>query len=93
MKKLNKLAVLFATVAVAGSAVASDNWNNVDGQQWKNGTNELCWRNNFWTPASAAAGCDGAIVATKAAPAPAPVAAPAGSSRVTLYAQRSGSQS
>ena len=86
MKKLNKLAVLFATVAVAGSAVASDNWNNVDGQQWKNGTNELCWRNNFWTPASAAAGCDGAIVATKAAPAPAPVAAPAVSSRVTFSA-------
>ena len=88
MKKLNKLAVLFATVAVAGSAVASDNWNNVDGQQWKNGTNELCWRNYFWTPASAAAGCDGAIVATKAAPAPAPapVAAPAVSSRVTFSA-------
>ena len=61
MKKLNKLAVLFATVAVAGSAMAagsttnSDNWrNNHDNLQWKNGTNELCWRNNFWTPASAA---------------------------------------
>lgn len=95
MKKLNKLAVLFATVAVAGSAMAagsttnSDNWrNNHDNLQWKNGTNELCWRNNFWTPASAAAGCDGAIVATKAAPAPAPapVAAPAVSSRVTFSA-------
>lgn len=72
MKKLNKLAVLFATVAVAGSAVASDNWNNVDGQQWKNGTNELCWRNNFWTPATAAAGCDGALVAQPKAPKPEP---------------------
>ena len=72
MKKLNKLAVLFATVAVAGSAVASDNWNNVDGQQWKNGTNELCWRNNFWTPATAAAGCDGALVAQPEAPKPEP---------------------
>lgn len=83
MKKLNKLAVLFATVAVAGSAVASDNWDNVDKQQWKNGTNELCWRNNYWTPATAAAGCDGAIVASKAKPAPAP--APV-SSRVTFSA-------
>ena len=83
MKKLNKLAVLFATVAVAGSAVASDNWDNVDKQQWKNGTNELCWRNNYWTPATAAAGCDGAIVAGKPKPAPAP--APV-SSRVTFSA-------
>ena len=83
MKKLNKLAVLFATVAVAGSAVASDNWDNVDKQQWKNGTNELCWRNNYWTPATAAAGCDGAIVASKPKPAPAP--APV-SSRVTFSA-------
>ena len=83
MKKLNKLAVLFATVAVAGSAVASDNWNNGDNQQWKNGTNELCWRNNFWTPATAAAGCDGALVASKPVvkPEPAPV-----SSRVTFSA-------
>jgi OOP family OmpA-OmpF porin len=44
---------------------------------WKNGTNELCWRDAFWTPATAAVGCDGAIVAAKAAPAPAPMAAPA----------------
>ena len=79
MKKLNKLAVLFATVAVAGSAMAagsttnSDNWrNNHDNLQWKNGTNELCWRNNFWTPATAAAGCDGALVAQPEAPQPQP---------------------
>ena len=70
MKKLNKLAVLFATVAVAGSAMAagsttnSDNWRNNHGNlQWMNGTNELCWRNNYWTPATAAPGCDGALVA------------------------------
>ena len=79
MKKLNKLAVLFATVAVAGSAMAagsttnSDNWrNNHDNLQWKNGINELCWRNNFWTPATAAAGCDGALVAQPEAPKPEP---------------------
>ncbi|MBM3387344.1 MAG: OmpA family protein, partial [Betaproteobacteria bacterium] len=35
------------------------------------------WRDANWTPATAAAGCDGAIVAPKAAPAPAPQAAPA----------------
>ena len=28
-----------------------------------NGSNELCWRDNFWTPATAAPGCDGALVA------------------------------
>jgi OOP family OmpA-OmpF porin len=44
---------------------------------WKNGTNELCWRDANWTPATAAAGCDGAIVAKPAAAAPAPAAAPA----------------
>ena len=69
MKKLNKLAVLAATVAVAGSAMAAssvDNWRNNDGSlTWKNGTNEYCWRDNFWTPATAAAGCDGALVAGK----------------------------
>ena len=81
MKKLNKLAMLIATAALATAAGAQtiDNWRSADGIVWKNGTNELCWRNNFWTPATAAAGCDGAIVAPKvaAAPAPAPVAAPA----------------
>ena len=81
MKKLNKLAMLIATAALATAAGAQtiDNWRSADGIVWKNGTNELCWRNNFWTPATAAEGCDGAIVAPKvaAAPAPAPVAAPA----------------
>jgi OOP family OmpA-OmpF porin len=41
---------------------------------WKNGTNEYCWRDANWTPATAAVGCDGALVVQ--APAPAPVAAP-----------------
>ncbi len=39
---------------------------------WKNGTNELCWRDASWTPATAAKGCDGALV-----PPPPPAAAPA----------------
>ena len=82
MKKLNKVAIMFAVATVAGSAFASgstinsDNWRNGHGNLiWKNGTNELCWRDANWTPATAVQGCDGAIVAP--APAPAPAAAPA----------------
>jgi len=79
MKKLNKLAMLIATAALATAAGAQtiDNWRATDGTVWKNGTNELCWRDAFWTPATAAEGCDGAIVAPKASPAPAPAATPA----------------
>ena len=87
MKKLNKVAVLFATAALAAPIAAfaqagsSDNWRAADGATpWKNGTNELCWRDANWTPATAAVGCDGALEAPKAAPAPAaapPAAAPA----------------
>ncbi len=82
MKKLNKVAMLFATAALATAAGAQsvDNWRNGSSELvWKNGSNELCWRDNFWTPATAAAGCDGAIVAPRAAaaPAPAPGARPA----------------
>ena len=77
MNKLNKVAMLIASVALATAAGAQtiDNWRNGTGELvWKNGTNELCWRDANWTPATAAAGCDGAIVAPKAAPAPAPAA-------------------
>jgi OmpA-OmpF porin, OOP family len=80
MKKFNKVAVLFATVALAAplsSALAQgrsiDNWRSTDGITWKNGTDEYCWRDGFWTPATASANCDGAIKP----PPPAPVAAPA----------------
>jgi OmpA-OmpF porin, OOP family len=80
MKKLNKVAMLFASVALASAAGAQtiDNWRNGTGELvWKNGTNELCWRDASWTPATAAKGCDGAIVAQPPAPAPARAAAPA----------------
>ena len=83
MKKLNKVAMLIATAAMATAAGAQtiDNWRNGTGELvWKNGTNELCWRDASWTPATAAKGCDGAIVpaaAPAAAPAPAPAPAPA----------------
>jgi OmpA-OmpF porin, OOP family len=78
MKKLNKVAMLVAAAAfvTVSGAQTVDNWVSSNGITWKNGTNELCWRDNFWTPATAAVGCDGAIVA-QAEPAPAPVAAPA----------------
>ena len=82
MKKLNKVASLFATAALATSmsgafAQSVDNWVNGSGNlPWKNGTNELCWRDGSWTPATALADCDGAIKPV-VAPAPEPVAAPA----------------
>ena len=78
MNKLNKVALLIATAALATvtGAQTVDNWRSTDGTVWKNGTNELCWRDANWTPATAAVGCDGAIVAPAAAPA-APAAAPA----------------
>ena len=81
MKKLNKVAVLFASAALAAPFVAfaqsngADNWRAADGTVWKNGTNELCWRDANWTPATANQACDGAL--KPPAPAPAPAMAPA----------------
>jgi len=80
MKKLNKVAMLFASAALAmpmaafAQAKSNDNWRAADGTVWKNGTNELCWRNAGWTPATADAACDGAL--KPPAPAPAPRVAP-----------------
>jgi OmpA-OmpF porin, OOP family len=84
MIKLNKVAMLIATVAIAGSAFAngsttnSDNWRSGQGNmQWKIGNaSALCWRTSNWTPATAAPGCDGAIAVAAAAPAPVAVVAP-----------------
>ena len=87
MKKLNIVATLFVSAALATSASAQvraanggnviDNWQNGTGELvWKNGTNELCWRNAFWTPATAAVDCDGALKQQVQAPAPAPTPAP-----------------
>ena len=77
MIKLNKIAMLIATAAIAGSAFAngsttnSDNWRSGQGNmQWKIGNaSALCWRTANWTPATAAPGCDGAIAPVAAAPA------------------------
>ena len=75
MKKLNKLAMVIATAALATTAGAQtvDNWVSSSGDTWKNSTG-LCWRDANWTPATAAIGCDGAIVAAAPAPAAAPAA-------------------
>ncbi|HWU78288.1 MAG TPA: OmpA family protein [Rhodanobacter sp.] len=78
MKKLNKVAMLIASAALVTAAGAQtiNNWRNGTSELvWKNGTNQLCWRDAEWTPATAAANCDGAIVPA-AVPAPAPVVAP-----------------
>ena len=97
MKKLNKVAMLFASAALATAAGAQtiDNWKNGTGELvWKNGTNELCWRDAYWTPATAAPGCDGALqaaaapapAAAPAAPAPAPAPAPIAAQKITYAA-------
>jgi OOP family OmpA-OmpF porin len=69
-------------VPAADGGTRVDNWQNGTNEYvWHNGTNELCWRDANWTPATAAVGCDGALVRTAApaavAPAPAPRVAPA----------------
>jgi len=83
MKKLNSVAVLFASAALvapltvfAQVKTGGDNWRASDGTVWKNGTNELCWRNAFWTPATAAEQCDGALKPVAPPPPPPPPAAP-----------------
>jgi OOP family OmpA-OmpF porin len=78
MKNLNKVATLLAAVAFVGAAGAQtiDNWRNASGEVWKNSTGQ-CWRDASWTPATAAPGCDGAIVPPAPAAAPAPAARPA----------------
>ncbi len=84
MNKLNKVALLFATAALAACATgggttstAVDNWRASDGTVWKNGTNELCWRDANWTPATGVQGCDGVPAPVAPAPAAAPAPAPA----------------
>ena len=97
MTKSNRsMLVAFSLLAFFGIAQAQqknvDNWSSGAGSTYaRSGADStLCWRDNFWTPATAAAECDGA---PKAAPAPAPKAAPvapvapvATSSKVTLLA-------
>jgi OmpA-OmpF porin, OOP family len=87
MKKLNKVAVLFASAALAapiasmaaahgGMAKSVDNWRATDGTVWKNGDGALCWRDGFWTPATGVQGCDGVPPPPAPAPPPPPPVAP-----------------
>jgi OmpA-OmpF porin, OOP family len=86
-------------VTAADDGKTVDNWQNGTGEQvWRNGTNELCWRDANWTPATAAKGCDGALVKmtpaplpvalapADPAPAPTPAPAPVAASKVTYAA-------
>lgn len=85
MRKVKSTVVTVSMLAFAGltSAAEINNWLSSSGEVWKNAYGE-CWRNSSWTPATAAPGCDGAIVeqpaaapaAQNAAPAPAPAPAP-----------------
>jgi len=79
MKKLNKVASLFASATLAACASSAfaqpksvDNWVSAAGIPWKNAT-QLCWRNANWTPATAHPDCDGAL---KPPPPPPPAVAP-----------------
>ena len=98
MKNSIKLATLLAATVLASAAAAQtiDNWRSASGEVWKNSTG-LCWRSGAWTPATAAAGCDGAIVAVPlpaaspvaaatVAPAAAPAVAPAPVAAVAAFA-------
>jgi OOP family OmpA-OmpF porin len=83
MKKLNSVAVLFASATLVAPLAAfaqvktgGDNWRASDGTVWKNGTKELCWRDATWTPATADENCDGALKPVVAPPPPAPPVAP-----------------
>lgn len=76
-KNMNKLSrsVLVSSLFVLASAAGAQeiyNWKNASGEVWKNASGE-CWRGMAWSPATAAAGCDGAIVPKAAEK---PVAAP-----------------
>ena len=63
MKKVKSLVIAVSTLAFASLTAAAEinNWLSSSGDVWKNSYGE-CWRNGSWTPATAAPGCDGAIV-------------------------------
>jgi OOP family OmpA-OmpF porin len=63
MKKVKSLVIAVSTLAFASLTTAAEinNWLSSSGDVWKNSYGE-CWRNGSWTPATAAPGCDGAIV-------------------------------
>lgn len=69
-KKIIKAAAI-AAVLMTGAAQADtiDNWKNRDYDLvWMNGTSEHCWRDNFWTQATAASEKCGKPMAAPVAP-------------------------
>jgi len=74
MNKTLKQMLAALTTISAGTVMAQqknvDNCVNSTGTPWRNGDGTLCWRDAAWTPATAAANCDGWL-------APKPAAAPA----------------
>ena len=60
-------------VTQAQQAKSNDNWQSGGTQLRSGADSSLCWRDSNWTPATAAADCDGAL--KPPAPAPAPRAA------------------
>jgi OOP family OmpA-OmpF porin len=59
-----------ARAPAAQGPTGADQWKSGTGLNWRNGTNELCWRNAVWTPATADAACDGALRPPPPPPAP-----------------------
>lgn len=81
MNKPSKIALGLAIAAITatGAASATDNWTSAYGDNWKDASGENCWRDAFWTPATAAVGCGAPVAAA------APVVAPT-ASKVVLNA-------
>jgi OOP family OmpA-OmpF porin len=89
MNKTLKMMLVAVGVAFASAASARsiDNWMSGAGAgAWKNGDGTLCWRDATWTPATAAANCDGWLAPKAAAPAAAPAQAKVTQSKITLQA-------
>ena len=90
MNKTLKLMLAALITISAGSVMAQqknvDNWVNATGTPWKNGDGTLCWRDATWTPATAAANCDGWLAPKPAAAKPAAAASKVAQKKITLQA-------
>lgn len=64
MKRKTATLLISTILAFSGTYVFAqsneDNWVNSEGLVWKNGDGTLCWRNNYWTPATEHPDCGGA---------------------------------
>ncbi|MBJ7379531.1 MAG: OmpA family protein [Polynucleobacter sp.] len=90
MNKTLKMMLAVVGLSLASAAIAqtknNDNWMSGGGAvPVKNGDGTLCWRDATWTPATAAANCDGWLAPKAAAPAAA-AQAKVTQSKITLQA-------